>query len=424
MKLKKILAAVAAAAVAVSTMAVSAFAIDVGTYVENWDNGGTPMYTAYLVADDGKPQWAVDNNFDVTTIYGVTFNCTFDADKAASWIGGAVGANSNSTGWKQIEFSTDGGKEITPDIENGTITWKSSDPIFKADDKYVQLWIADYSKGGVTVKSVDLLDKDGNVISGAAEAAPVAEAAPAVTVELDAEYPGDWGAGKCISKSDLEAIGGDVKVVLTVEASNISDDSSYVFRPMDYDNSWTGVTDKLTAEQAAAKPDGMMQVKKDQTTVEFVVPADVVASLGASGLGFQVNNVTIKSAEISAGAPENPLATVEDADTPAYCNGTFEPEWPKAAPAAVEETTAPAAEEAPEAEEAEDEDVDVDVEPEEEEEEAEPVAETEAPAVEEAPAPAVENATAAPATGNTAAASIVAVMAVAGVAAIAAKKRK
>lgn len=163
MKLKKILAAVAAAAVAVSTMAVNAFAIDKGTYLV--DDGNTYLY---LVADDGKPQWAVDNNVDVTTIYGITWHATFNGGEVAdesAWIGGGIGANSPSTGWKQIEWGRNG-KEITADLEKGVITWKNDAPIFKADDKYVQLWISVWG-GTVTFDSADLLDKDGNIIEAA-----------------------------------------------------------------------------------------------------------------------------------------------------------------------------------------------------------------------------------------------------------------
>lgn len=160
MKLKKILAAVAATAVAVSTMAVNAIAIDKGDYFADG--------TLYLVADDGKPQWAVDNNVDITTIYGVTMHCTFDKGEIADeskWIGGGIGANSPSTGWKSIEWGRNE-KEIIADLENGTVTWKSADPIFKADDKYAHLWIQVWG-GTVAFDSVDILDKDGNVIEAA-----------------------------------------------------------------------------------------------------------------------------------------------------------------------------------------------------------------------------------------------------------------
>lgn len=135
---------------------------------------------------------------------------------------------------------------------------------------------------------------------------------------------------------------------------------------------------------------------------------------GDSG-AFALDSITIKNAagfeakyadgkfEVTAGG--DAAAPADDAAAPAD-----------------EETAAPAEDEA----EAEDEDVDVETEEEEDEPEAEEtaVAETEAAPVEEAPAPAVENATAAPATGNTAVATVVAVMAVAGAAAIVSKKRK
>lgn len=180
MKLKKILAAVAAAAVAVSTMAVSAFAVEKGNYVA--DDGGNTFF--YLVADDGKPQWAIDNSVAVTDVYGVTWHATFKDSEVANestWIGGGMGANSNSTGWKQIEWGRNE-KEIIADLANGTITWKSADPIFKADDKYAQLWITAWG-GTVTFDSAELLDAEGNVIAASANAAAPAEteAAPAET---------------------------------------------------------------------------------------------------------------------------------------------------------------------------------------------------------------------------------------------------
>ncbi|MDE5858838.1 MAG: hypothetical protein K2H23_00365 [Oscillospiraceae bacterium] len=181
MKLKKILAAVAAAAVAVSTMAVSAFAIDKGDYFDG--------STLYLVADDGKPQWAVDNNVDVTEIYGYKVYATFNGGEVADesvWIGGGIGANSNSTGWKQIEWGRSG-KEVIADLANGTITWQSSTPIFKADDKYVQLWIQTWG-GTVTYDKVEILDANGNVIEGS-PAAPAADETSDDDASAEADAP-------------------------------------------------------------------------------------------------------------------------------------------------------------------------------------------------------------------------------------------
>ncbi|MDE6746818.1 MAG: hypothetical protein K2J72_09295, partial [Oscillospiraceae bacterium] len=127
MKLKKILAAVAAAAVAVSAMAVNTFALSTKDYFKDG--------VVYINADKPEdPTWAIDAGVDQTTVYGVTFHVTFGS---AEWYGGGIGANSPSTGWKSIEWGTNS-KEITADVENGTITWLSDAPVFKADDKYAQ----------------------------------------------------------------------------------------------------------------------------------------------------------------------------------------------------------------------------------------------------------------------------------------------
>lgn len=276
-------------------------------------------------------------------------------------------------------------------------------------------------------------------IVSAVAAAAIAVSAMAVSafaVDLDSTYPGDWGASTGIQKAEFDKFEGDVKVVLTVETVNVKEGNSYLIKPMNKDKSWDSLVPSLTAEKATAKPDGWMQVRYDQTEVEFVVPKSVQNDLWGAGLCFQVNNVIVKSATLSDGAPENPFTTVTDGDTPAYCAGTFTPEYVTAAPA--EEETAEAAEETAEAAEETAEAVEDTAEA--VEDTAETVEDTaEAPAAEEAAeeddapvavpaeeeAPAVDTTATAPAaTGNVAAAAIVSVMAVAAVAAVAAKKRK
>ncbi len=181
MKMKNILAGVAASALAVTAMAASASAVDIADYFEK-NVEGNHGAALYLVANDGKAQWAVDAGVDITTVCGVRFYVTFDAADVAdeaTWLGGAVVANSNSTGWKQVEWGRVD-KEITADLENGTVTWQNGGPIFAADDEYAQLWLVDWSTKKLSVDNIEVLDKDGNVITG--EAAPEAtEAAPEET---------------------------------------------------------------------------------------------------------------------------------------------------------------------------------------------------------------------------------------------------
>ena len=221
-----------------------------------------------------------------------------------------------------------------------------------------------------------------SIAAAAVAVSMMAVNALAATIELDSEYVGAWGAGKTIPKAELEAIGGDVEITLTIEVREPLLPDQQLIAPMDYDNSWTRITDKLTTNGTLkAKSDGFIGVQLGTPSISFVVPADVIASLGDSGIGFQVQNVIVKSAELAPGAPASAIDVLEEPDVKAFCQSTYEPSA----------DAAPAAEEAP--------------------------AETTA-------APAAAETTTAPATGNVPAAVMVSVMAVAGAAAVAAKQRK
>ena len=228
-----------------------------------------------------------------------------------------------------------------------------------------------------------------SVAAAAVAVSTLAVSAFAATVTLNSEYTGGWSQSALIPKSEFEAIGGDVKVVLEVERHDpLVGDGNYLINAMNAAESWDEITSQFTSDTAIRKGDGFIVVGKDVTSVEFVVPEatwqsfhgyinDGVEDETSSGLSFQVNDVIIKSAELSAGSPEGEFTVVsEEESSEIMKNGV-----PAADTAAADTTT------------------------------------------EEAPA-ADTAATTATATGNTSAAVIVSVMAVAGAAAIAAKKRK
>ncbi len=228
-----------------------------------------------------------------------------------------------------------------------------------------------------------------SVAAAAVAVSTLAVSAFAATVTLNSEYTGGWSQSALIPKSEFEAIGGDVKVVLEVERHDpLVGDGNYLLKAMNAAESWDEITSQFTSDTAIRKGDGFIVVGKDVTSVEFVVPEatwqsfhgyinDGVEDETSSGLSFQVNDVIIKSAELSAGSPEGEFTVVDEATSADIMkNGV------PAADTAVADTT-----------------------------------------TEEAPA-ADTAATTATATGNTSAAVIVSVMAVAGAAAIAAKKRK
>ncbi len=191
MNFKKIIASVAAAALAVSAMAVNTFALTTETHRTD-----ATLYIVSEKPDQEKPSWITNSGYTIEDVYGVTYHVEFKAEEVAdeaTWIGGGMGANSNSTGWKQIEWGRKD-KEITADLENGTITWLSTTPVFKTSDKYAQFWLQTWG-GTVTVKSIDVLGKDGVVLSDETPDPvdePAEEAAPAETTEdANVEAPAD-----------------------------------------------------------------------------------------------------------------------------------------------------------------------------------------------------------------------------------------
>ncbi|MBQ3160993.1 MAG: hypothetical protein IJC04_02575 [Oscillospiraceae bacterium] len=184
--------------------------------------------------------------------------------------------------------------------------------------------------------------------------AAIAAAAMAVTMTAVntfalsiGEYPGDWGATGVIPKAEFAAIGGDVKVTLDVEhKAPLVGDINALLKPMNICVSWDQLTwTGLTSDTAYAKGDGFIVVPKDCTTIEFVVPESVWSTFvdyegGESeqaGMAFQVCHVNIKNVTLSAGAPEGEFKQVsEEESADLMKNGAPAAE---AAPAADSTTT-------------------------------------------------------------------------------------
>lgn len=185
--------------------------------------------------------------------------------------------------------------------------------------------------------------------------------------------------------------GGDtVEIVYTT-----NEDSGLCLKIIENTNGWP----VLDSPEGKDPQWSTIGVEAGSTSYSFVISADDVARIQGSGMVIQGVGVTITKVAVTGAAAEEAAPAEEAA----------------AEEAAPEEEAA-----APEEAEAEDVDVESEEEADEPETEAEPVAETEeAPAVADA-----QTGSEAPKTGNTAAASMIAVMAAAGVAAVVSKKRK
>lgn len=219
--------------------------------------------------------------------------------------------------------------------------------------------------------------------AAAAAVSMTAVTAFAETVQLDMDYAGTWGAGATISKADLEAIDGDVKITIKVDLVEHTTEKQYLAAPVDFDNkAWPKFLHDAgcTTAGAIAKEDGYLVFNENNKTAEFVVPADYIAGLGDSGIGFQVCDVIVKSAEIEAGSAEGDFTIVKGDDVFKYCDGELDI-TPEAAAAPAETAAADTA-------------------------------------------PVSDGGSASPTTGNASSAIMISVISVAGIAAIASKKRK
>ena len=150
MKMTKILASVSACALAASAMAISAFA-EV-TNGNTKDDSGKLFYTMDAMAD-----------YDVTAIYGVTFDLTWT--DGGQGCGGGVGFNSESTGWKSIEYGNEGSDKALILDANGDFTYTSEKPIFAASDTFAQIWVMHWWGAEVTVENITVLGKDGKPLA-------------------------------------------------------------------------------------------------------------------------------------------------------------------------------------------------------------------------------------------------------------------
>ena len=164
----------------------------------------------YLRDENGLDALDKGEGLDVTSVYGVRFLLDYDDEDVANgvWFGGGIGANSNSTGWKQFGWSyTEGEQDLTMDLDTKSITWLSDAPVFQADDTYCQLWLQNWG-GNWGIKEVQMLDASGNAIVLGASAPAAQDTTPA-----PAPAAGDVAAAADSSKGSPDTGVADVAAV-------------------------------------------------------------------------------------------------------------------------------------------------------------------------------------------------------------------
>ena len=169
MKFSKTLASVCAATVALSSLAVSAFAANItsNSAIDLASDGeANAVITLFGGEEDAPIDLFTEKNVARSDVYGmkVYFDLTADQVNGEEWIGGGIGANSDSTSWLSVEWGQAAGKKPIALAEDGTVTWLQETPVFADTDTYCQLWIQSWSMD-LTIEKMEVLDKDGNAIA-------------------------------------------------------------------------------------------------------------------------------------------------------------------------------------------------------------------------------------------------------------------
>lgn len=178
MKLRSVIAAVAAVAVAATTT-VTSFAASAFKGATNAQSG---MFACLLSDDPNVPlftDFAPMSDFTgfTLTVKAANKRDVESAIAEGAWIGGAFGFNSQSTGWKQIEWGLEGSSAADKDYllkatdKRGefVLNYTQDTPIFKSTDTYAQVWIQNYADAyEFEIVSYTLLNSKGEDITKAA----------------------------------------------------------------------------------------------------------------------------------------------------------------------------------------------------------------------------------------------------------------
>ncbi len=168
MKLRRLLAATAAAAVATSAMAVAASAVEYMAPGDSYNSG----LIACLKSDNGGATVLQDaslahtvTKFDII-ITAKDFEQVVEDVADGIWIGGAVCLCSNSWGWEQIDYDFATNVVADEDNEVFVFTYEAANGVvFPESDEYCQIHLHDWanvtSLYGFAVKDVVLYNAEG-----------------------------------------------------------------------------------------------------------------------------------------------------------------------------------------------------------------------------------------------------------------------
>ena len=209
MNFKKLIGGFAAVALSATLFSVSVDALGAKPYIDE-RTPGKDYFLTVNSADANIPAWCKDSGVDVTEVYGVRYY--IEVNDASQGFGGGIIINSTANNWESHDWgNADAAKEI---VSDGTSVELLKDaPVFKADDAYanfcLQNWWGDWK-----VVDVDILGKDGAVLSTKDEAAPAEEEVVAEEEAAPVEEVVEEGEDVVLEEPEFEVEEGDEPIAV------------------------------------------------------------------------------------------------------------------------------------------------------------------------------------------------------------------
>jgi hypothetical protein len=223
MKIKSMIAAIAASALTVSALAVSASAA-----ITNANAEANYMYP--VVAEEGNN---LPEGCKLTDVYGIEAKLSATVSAEGETCVGAFCYQSDSNNWAQNEFCQKGGDKSVIIGDDGIVKWGSDSSLFAEGDTWAKVFVAEWSWADdkqidFAVEYVKLLDKDGNELT--AKAAETTTEATTTTADGTTTTAKTTTTKASDSKKADSAKTGDAGVGVAVAALGVAGAAAFVSR--------------------------------------------------------------------------------------------------------------------------------------------------------------------------------------------------
>lgn len=230
MKIKSMIAALAASALTLSALAVTASAA-----ITNANSGDKYMLSVVSESGNNLPEGC-----KLSDVYGLEAKLSKTAGEGENCIG-ALCWQSDNNEWKQEEFSQPGGKKNIIIGDDGVVKYVADAPLFPEGETWGKVFVAEWdwdatAEGGddhqidFDVEYFKLLDKDGNELVAKAAEETTTEAPATTTTVTTTTADGKTTTTTAAAKKADSTKTGDAGVGVVIAALGLAGAAAYTAR--------------------------------------------------------------------------------------------------------------------------------------------------------------------------------------------------